>query len=100
MANICENTLINKVRCHREVRYIIRSIEYGEELRLAVCGTCDRLIGRNNLIKAGWSREDAIRWERQPERSFPMNEEDASRRGRRSRSRSRGRKFGLGDTLR
>jgi hypothetical protein len=32
-----------------------------------VCGTHDRSLGRRAFIKMGWSRQDAISWERDPE---------------------------------
>ena len=82
MAKTCDNMLTGTIKCHREVRYRIRhSIRRGKAQNngfgfegvddaprwLKVCGTCDRQIGRSNLLKAGWNLPDAIRWEREPD---------------------------------
>ena len=78
----CENMLTNNIKCHREPRYVIgqeSTADFGvggsnihvTHVWLKVCGTCDRQIGRRNLVKAGWSLSDAIRWEREPDMGNP-----------------------------
>jgi hypothetical protein len=71
----CENMLTNNIKCHREPRYVIGQRtnakigvrDNSTHIWLKVCGTCDRQIGRRNLVKVGWSLPDAIRWERDPD---------------------------------
>ena len=80
MADTCENTLNNNIKCHREVRYRIgHRVKVGiaeEHVSMAVCGTCDRKIGRNNLMRAGWTLSDAIKWERDPDMTTPRIAKD------------------------
>ena len=75
----CENILSNDIKCHRDVRYNINKVTItptgtsSEETKqwLHVCGTCDRAIGRHNLMLKGWSIKEAIQWERDPEMATP-----------------------------
>ena len=93
--NTCENMLTNDIRCHREPRYVIghraqdnmgdngdrptrkpgghaQSTHFGVGIWLKVCGTCDRQIGRRNLVRLGWSLQEAIQWERDPDMGTPL----------------------------
>ena len=54
-----------------------RSGYYGRRLQIhgegkprwvQLCRTCDRREGRRRLITLGWSLDDAIKWEKRPER--------------------------------
>ena len=94
----CENMLTNDIKCHRELRYVIghrvedNMGENGDRPArktgglaalanfvvqplkwLQVCGTCDRQIGRKNLMRLGWSLQEAIQWEREPDMNPPRH---------------------------
>jgi hypothetical protein len=66
-----------KLQCHRESKYMMRLTLHGEtEPRyVLVCATCDKQQGRKTLTeKCGWSLDDAIKWEKNPERTPDMLE--------------------------
>ena len=94
--NTCENMLTNDIKCHRELRYVIghrvqdnmgengdrpsrKTARHASPANfvvqplkwLQVCGTCDRQIGRRNLMRLGWSKQEAIQWEREPDMPSP-----------------------------
>ena len=67
----CEynRTLDPKQRCHKDARYKIGAASFFPTriTRLAdVCGGHDRIVGRLNLIHAGWTLEGAIKSEKKP----------------------------------
>ena len=60
------------IRCHREPKYMQYLTLRGTSRprHVLLCGTCDREQGRKNLTeKHGWSLDDAIKWERDPDRT-------------------------------
>ena len=74
----CNNILTNGIKCHREVRYSLYRVDLelsrGEHRQwMHVCGTCDRQIGRQNLMMQGWSIKEAINCERNPDMPTPTN---------------------------
>lgn len=77
-SNKCNNTLSNGVQCHRQARYALNKLDLSlsdGDVRtwLEVCGTCDRQIGRHNLMLQGWTIEEAIKCERTPDMQPPTN---------------------------
>ena len=74
----CKNTLSSGVQCHRQARYALNKLTLdlakGDTKQwLDVCGTCDRQIGRHNLMLQGWTIEEAIKCERTPDMQPPTN---------------------------
>ena len=58
-------------RCHRDAKYMMRLTLHGETEAHSVllCATCDKQQGRKTLTeKGGWSLDDAIKWEKNPDR--------------------------------
>ena len=74
----CKNMLSNGVQCHRQARYALNKLTLdlakGDTKQwLDVCGTCDRQVGRQNLMMQGWSIKEAINCERTPDMATPTN---------------------------
>ncbi len=74
----CKNTLSNGVQCHRQARYALNKLELDlsrgdTKTWLDVCGTCDRQVGRYNLMIQGWSIKEAMQCERNPDMDAPTN---------------------------
>ena len=59
------------MQCHREAKYLMRLTLHGEaEPRpVLLCATCDKNQGRKHLMALGWSLDEAIKWEKNPERT-------------------------------
>ena len=68
----CEIVNTTGAKCHRVSRYAvgisstIPNIRNNGNRMYYVCGTHDKVIGRNNLIAQGWTIERAIRCESNP----------------------------------
>jgi hypothetical protein len=58
-----------KVRCYKRPKYLMVLQVHGEDAtRLVVlCATCDKTIGRERLVAQGWTMQDTIVWERDPD---------------------------------
>ena len=74
----CKNTLSSGVQCHRQARYALNKLELDlskgdTRVWIDVCGTCDRQVGRQNLMIQGWSIKEAIQCERNPDMDTPTN---------------------------
>lgn len=74
----CDNTLTNNTKCHRERRYFIgKTIEQdatGANTQwMHVCATCDRQLGRQNLLRQGWAIKDAMKFEKNPDMETPVS---------------------------
>jgi len=74
----CDNTLINNIKCHRERRYfigkaILKDTTGANTQWLRVCATCDRQLGRQNLLLQGWNIKDAMKLEKDPDMDTPIS---------------------------
>jgi len=85
MSKKCEIHPLDAAKCHREARYSLRITEnttgidlYKDKNWYKVCGTHDKQLGRSNLISKGWSKEDAIAVERNPEINPSMYEKEVA----------------------
>jgi hypothetical protein len=64
----------SKTQCHRNATYRIgiqnaehyHSVHEGRKFDV-VCATHDKFIGRRNMVVAGWSQEEAIKLDRNPD---------------------------------
>ena len=65
----------SELRCHRASRYGMRLQLHGESFFkwVLLCATCDKQQGRKTLTeKHGWLLDDAIKWERDPDRTVAL----------------------------
>ena len=61
-----------EIRCHRVPKYLQCLTLHGtsKPRNVLLCDTCDRQQGRKTLTeKHGWLLDDAIKWERDPDRT-------------------------------
>ena len=59
----------SNTQCHKNTRYWLKLRIHKEDIKrwVGLCGTCDRREGRRNLIDLGWSLDDTIKWEKDPD---------------------------------
>ena len=65
------------IRCHRVPKYLHRLTLHGTAYprHVLLCDTCDKQQGRKILTeKHGWSLDDAIKWERNADRTVSLND--------------------------